>query len=165
VPHPHHRLTTIAILGADTVVENALSLLLGGAGYDTRVLEEPSAPAANAEGQLAGVDLLLLTPSLREETQEGFLKAIEATPAASGVPVLTLSTAPQRDLNDRKGMVPWPTPLENLTRAIEAALVSAPGGEPSGEPSGEPGGEPGGVERPPSKPAGRDGASARGECA
>jgi hypothetical protein len=42
------------------------------------------------------VDLLLLTPSLREETQEGFLKAIEAAPAASDVPVLTLSTAPQR---------------------------------------------------------------------
>jgi hypothetical protein len=103
------------------------------------------------------VDLLLLTPSLSEETQEGFVRAIEATPAASGVPVLTLSTAPQRDLNDRKGMVPWPTPLENLTRAIEAALVSAPGGEPNGEP--------GGVERPPSKPAGHDGASARGECA
>jgi hypothetical protein len=125
VPH-HHRPTTIAILGADTVVENALSLLLGGAGYDTRVLdlEEPSAPAANAEEQLAGVDLLLLTHSLREETQEGFLKAIEAAPAAAaGMPVLTLSTAPQDELNGRTGMVPWPTPLEDLTRAIEAALA------------------------------------------
>jgi DNA-binding response OmpR family regulator len=106
VPH-HHRPTTIAILGADTVVENALSLLLGGAGYDTKVLEKPSASAANAEEQLVGVDLLLLTPSLREETQEGFLRAIEA---AAGVPVLTLSTAPQDELNDRAGMVPWPTP-------------------------------------------------------
>ena len=95
MPH-HHRPTTIALLGADAVVENALSLLLGGASYDTKVLEEPSAFAADAEEQLAGVDLLLLTPSLREETQESFLKAIEAAPAASGVPVLTLSTAPQR---------------------------------------------------------------------
>jgi len=151
VPH-HHRPTTIAILGADTVVENALALLLGGAGYDTKVLdlEEPSASAANAEEQLAGVDLLLLTPSLREETQEGFLRAIEAT---AGVPVLTLSTAPQDELNDRTGMVPWPTPLEDLTRAIEAALVSAPSGEP------------GGAERLPSKPAGHGGAAAREECA
>jgi hypothetical protein len=152
VPH-HHRPTTIAILGADTVVENALSLLLGGAGYDTRVLEEPSAPAANAEEQLAGVDLLLLTPSLREEDEEGFLRAI----AAAGVPVLTLSTAPQDELNDRAGMVPWPTPLEDLERAIEAALVSAPGGEA--------GGEPGGVQRPPSAPAGDGGDAAREECA
>ncbi len=152
MPH-HHRPTTIAILGADTVVENALALLLGGAGYDTKVLEDPSASAANAEEQLAGVDLLLLTPSLREETQEAFLKAIEAAPAAAaGVPVLTLSTAPQDELNDRTGMVPWPTPLEDLTRAIEAALVSVPSGEP------------GGAERPPSTPAGYGGAAAR-ECA
>jgi hypothetical protein len=100
------------------------------------------------------VDLLLLTPSLREETRESFLKAIEAAPAASDVPVLTLSTAPQREPNDRTaGVVPWPTPLENLRLAIEAALVSAPGGEP------------GGVERPPSKPAGHGGAAAREEFA
>ena len=150
MPH-HHRPTTIAILGADTVVENALSLLLGGAGYSTKVIEEPSASAANAQEQLAGVDLLLLTPSLREETQEGFLKAIAAV--AVGVPVLTLSTAPQDELNGLTGMVPWPTPLEDLTRAIEAALVSVPGGEP------------GVVERLPSAPAGYGGAAAREECA
>ena len=132
MPHHQQQPPTIAILGADTVVENALSLLLGGDGYDTKVLEEPSASAANAEEQLQGVDLLLLTSSLREETQEGFLKAIEATPATVGMPVLTLSTAPQDELNGRTGMVPWPTPLEALTRAIEAALVSAPSGEPGG---------------------------------
>ena len=148
MPH-HHRPTTIAILGADTVVENALALLLGGAGYDTKVLEDPSASAANAEEQLVGVDLLLLTPSLREETQEGFLKAIEVTPATVGMPVLTLSTAPQDELNDRTGMVPWPTPLEDLGRTIEAALVSVPSGEP------------GGAERLPSRPAGYGGDAAR----
>ncbi|MDQ3523026.1 MAG: hypothetical protein M3434_11905 [Gemmatimonadota bacterium] len=135
------------------MVENALSLLLGGAGYSTKVLEDPSASAANAEEQLQGVDLLLLTPSLREETQEGFLKAIEATPATVGMAVLVLSTAPQDELNDRTaGMVPWPTPLEDLTRAIEAALAPAPSGEP------------GGAERLPSKPAGHGGAAAREEC-
>ena len=148
----HHRPPTVAILGADTVVENALSLLLGGAGYDTKVLEDPSASAANAEEQLVGVDLLLLTPSLREEDEEGFLRAIAAAPPAV-VPVLTLSTAPQDELNDRTGMVPWPTPLEDLTRAIEAALVSALGGEP------------GGIQCLHSKPAGHGGAAAREECA
>ena len=154
MPH-HHRPTTIAILGADTVVENALSLLLGGAGYSTKVLEDPSASGANAEEQLVGVDVLLLTPSLREETQESFLRAIEVTAsAASEVPVLVLSTAPQREPNDRTaGMVPWPTPLEDLTRAIEAALAPAPGGEP------------GGVERLPSKPAGHGGGATRKEFA
>ncbi|HEV2743898.1 MAG TPA: hypothetical protein VGV91_12130, partial [Rubrobacter sp.] len=128
-------------------------LLLGGASYATKVIEEPSAFATNAQEQLAGVDLLLLTPSLREETQEGFLRAIAAAPAAVGMPVLTLCTAPQDELNGRTGMVPWPTPLEDLTRAIEAALASAPGGEP------------GVVERLPSAPAGYGGAEAREECA
>ena len=150
----HHRPTTIAILGADTVVENALSLLLGGAGYSTKLLEEPSASAANAQEQMAGVDLLLLTPSLREETREGFLRAIAAAPAAAvGVSVLTLCTAPQDELNGLTGLVPWPTPLEDLTRAIEAALVSAPGGEP------------GGILRLPSTPPGYDGTAASEECA
>ena len=150
--HHHRPPTTIAILGADTVVENALALLLGGAGYDTKVLEDPSASAANAQEQLVGVDLLLLTSSLRGETQEAFLKAIEAAPAVAAIPVITLSTAPQDELKDRAGMVPWPTPLEDLTRAIEAALVSASSGEP------------GGADRPPSTPAGYGGATAR-ECA
>ena len=150
MPH-HHRPTTVGILGADTVVENALSLLLGGAGYDTKVLEDPSASAANAKEQLVGVDLLLLTPSLREEDEEGFLRAIAAAPAAAAVvPVLTLSTAPQDELNDRAaGVVPWPTPLEDLTRAIEAALVSAAGG----------------VQRLSSSPTEYGGAAAREECA
>ena len=155
MPH-HHRPATIAILGTDTVVENALSLLLGGAGYSTRILEDPSASAANAEEQLVGVDLLLLTPSLREETRESFLRAIEptASAAASDVPVLTLSTAPQRGPNERTaGVVPWPTPLEDLGLAIEAALAPAPSGDP------------GGVERLPSTPAGHGGAAAREECA
>jgi hypothetical protein len=46
---PHHRPTTIAILGAGTVVENPLSLLLDSAGYSTRILEEPSAADAGAQ--------------------------------------------------------------------------------------------------------------------
>ena len=101
------------------------------------------------------MDLLLLTPSLREETREGFLRAIAAAPAAAvGMPVLTLSTDPQREPNDRTaGTVPWPTPLENLRLAIEAALAPAPSSEP------------GGVERLPSKPAEHGGAAAREECA
>ena len=90
MPH-HHRPTTIAILGADTVFENALSLLLRGAGYDTKLLEDPSASAANAEEQLGGVDLLRLTPSLREEDEEGFLRTGTPT-AAAGVAAIALRT-------------------------------------------------------------------------
>ena len=48
VPH-HHQPTTIAILGAGTVVGNALSLLLEGFGYSARLLEYPSAADAGAQ--------------------------------------------------------------------------------------------------------------------
>ena len=40
-PHNHHQqpTTVVAVLGANPVVNNALSLLLSGAGYDTRRIE------------------------------------------------------------------------------------------------------------------------------
>jgi len=125
VPH-HHRPTTIAILGADTLIDNALALLLEGVGYSARILYEP--PRAGAGDQLEGVDLLLLMPSLSEGEKEGFLEAIGSASAVGDMPVLALSTARKEELEDRKGVVPWPTPLENLGQAIEAALVPAPNG-------------------------------------
>ena len=120
----HQEPKTVAILGSDTVVENALALLLGGAGYSVRILSEPSAASA---GHLEGVDLVLLAPALGEEDREAFLKAIEAAPAAGDVRVLALSTARKEELDGRTGVVPWPIPLEGLGRAIEAALAPVPG--------------------------------------
>jgi hypothetical protein len=116
--------TTIAILGAGTVVENAIALLLGSAGYSVRTLSDPS--AVGAKGQLDGVDLVLLAPAVGEEDKEAFLNAIEAAPAAGDVRVLALSTARKQELAERTGVVPWPIPLEGLGRAIEAGLSPAP---------------------------------------
>jgi hypothetical protein len=118
--------TTIAIVSANTVVENALALLLEGVGYDTKILQESS--AADAGEHLGDVNLLL-TPSLSEEDKEAFLRTVEAAPAAGDVPVvLTLSRAPKEELNGQTSMVvPWPTPLEDIRRAIEAALAPAEG--------------------------------------
>ena len=115
--------TTIAILGADTVVENALALLLESAGYSVRILSQPSAAEA---GKLDGVHLVLLAPALDEKNREAFLKAIEADPTAGGVRVLALSTARKQELEGRTGVVPWPIPLEGLGRAIEASLSPIP---------------------------------------
>ncbi len=123
---PPEKITTIAIIGANTVVENALSLLLEGAGYSTRILQKPPASAGAASEQPEGVDLLLLMPSLHEEEdEESLLRNIEAAPAAAGVPVLRLSTARKEELNGRAGMVPWPTSFEDLRRAVETALRPA----------------------------------------
>ena len=112
---------TIAILGNDTVVGGTLALLLEGAGYPARVLQDTR--AADASGQLEGAGLVLLAPSLGEGDVEAFLKAVEAEPAARGVRVLALSTAPERELEGRAGVVPWPIPFEGLLGAIEETLA------------------------------------------
>ena len=112
-------------MGNDTVVEGVLALLLEGAGYPARILIDSR--AADASGQLEGADLVLLAPSLSEEDVEAFMKAVEAHPGAGVLRVLRLSTAPDRELEGRAGVVPWPIPFEGLLEAIEAAL--APEGE------------------------------------
>jgi DNA-binding response OmpR family regulator len=112
---------TIVILGADAVVENALALLLEGAGYATRIFQDPS--AAGADGLLGGADLVLLAPSLFGEDKDAFLETLEeADPLAGGARILVLSTDPEREPGGRAGLVPWPTPFERLLGEIEVAL-------------------------------------------
>jgi hypothetical protein len=54
---------TIAILGADAVVENALAQLLEGEGYSTKVLKPFPMREALEEGlPPGGVDLVVLAP-------------------------------------------------------------------------------------------------------
>lgn len=103
---PRQEPTTIAFLGGgNPVVANTLALLLEGVGYDTKILEGPSAERAGE--QLNGVDLLLL-PAWDGRNREGSLGAIEAIPATADVPVLTLSAASKEEPKDRTGgMMPW----------------------------------------------------------
>lgn len=108
------------------MVVSALELLLRGVGYDIRLLEESS--AGNAGEQLGGVDVLLLAPDLSDEHEEAFLEAVRVDSLAAHIPVLTLSTAVKEVLNTRTGVVPWPSRLEDLGRAIEAARAPAPSG-------------------------------------
>ena len=108
-------------MGEDTVVENALALLLEGAGYSARILQDLR--AAHVDEQLEGVDLVLLAPSLGEEDKEAFLKAVEADHEAGGVRILTLSTARERELEGQTVVVPWPLPFKRLLEAIEAVLA------------------------------------------
>jgi hypothetical protein len=71
--------TTIAILGANTVVENALAQLLKGEGYATRVLKTfplvvGEAPVEEEMPVVGGdVDLVILAPSLSTSECDAFL--------------------------------------------------------------------------------------------
>ncbi len=123
--HPHP--TTIAILGADTVVGRALCALLEGSGYQIRPLD--TYPTGVVDELLEGAHLLLLVPRLDEGVREAFLGAMgKSTPQRVGMPVIALSTPVEEDLPEKEGVisVPWPCETKVLVERIEVALLDVP---------------------------------------
>ena len=123
--HPHP--TTIAILGADTVVGRALCALLEDSGYQTRPLD--AYPTGIVDELLEGADLLLLTPRVDEGVREAFVGAMgKSTPQQAETPVIALTTALEEDLPEKEGVisVPWPCETRVLVDHIEAALLDMP---------------------------------------
>ena len=123
--HPEH--TTIAILGADTVVGSALCALLEGHGYRTAPIE--AHPTGVVDEMLEGADLLLLAPRLDEGVQEAFVGAMgKRSPEVAGMPVVALRTAVEAAPPEEEGMlsVPWPCETKALVERIEAALLDVP---------------------------------------
>ena len=120
--------TTIAILGADTVVGSAIYALLEGHGYKTTPLG--SYPTGVVDELLEGADLLLLAPRLDEGAREAFLGAMgkSSTPQKARMPVISLSTTLEDGLPEKEGVlrVPWPCETRVLAERIEAALAGAP---------------------------------------
>ena len=119
--------TTIAILGADTVVGGALCALLGDHGYRINPLD--AHPTGVVDELLEGADLLLLAPRLDKGAREAFLGAIgKSAPQRADVPVIALSTAVEEGLPEKEGVlsVPWPCETRVLVERIEAALLGAP---------------------------------------
>jgi nucleoside-diphosphate-sugar epimerase len=120
----HRQSTTIAILGADTVVGGALCALLGDQGYRINPLD--SHPTGIVDELLEGADLLLLAPRLDKGAREAFLGAMGKTvPQTADVPVIELSTALEEALPEKEGVLrmPWPCETRTLVERIEAALA------------------------------------------
>ncbi len=80
---------TVAILSGDPLIGRALELLLRGAGYEVRLLEEPD--ATRVEDLLGGVDVLLLDRGLSNGRREGFMGALATTLETATIPVLSLA--------------------------------------------------------------------------
>ena len=119
-----YQTTTIAILGADTVVGSALCALLEDSGY--RIIPLDSYPTGVVDELLEGADLLLIAPRLDEDTLRAFLGAMGKTvPQTADVPVIALSTALEEDLPEKEGVlrVPWPCETRALVERIEATLA------------------------------------------
>jgi hypothetical protein len=124
--HPEH--TTIAILGADTVVGRALCALLEDSGYQTTPLD--AYPTGVVDELLDGADLLLLAPRGDEGVREAFVGAMgKSTPQKADMPVIALHTALEEDLPEKEGVVrvPWPCKTKVLVERIEAALLDVQG--------------------------------------
>ena len=120
-------ITTIAILGSDTVVGRSLSVLLEGSGYQTTLLD--SYPTGVVDELLDGAHLLLLTPRVDEGVRQAFVGAMgKSTPQKADMPVIALSTAVEEDLPEKEGVisVPWPCETKVLVDRIEAALLDLP---------------------------------------
>ena len=122
---PNQLTTTIAILGADTVVGSALRALLEGSGYRTAAID--AYPTGVVDALLEEADLLLLAPRLDEGARDAFLGAIgKSIRQRASVPVIALRTAlEQAPLEEGVLSVPWPCETKVLVERIEAALLDA----------------------------------------
>ena len=118
--------TTIAILGADTVVGSALCALLGGSGYSVAPID--AHPTGVVDELLEGADLLLLAPRLDAGAREAFVGAIGASVRQRArVPVIALTTALEDALPEGQAeSVPWPCERRAFLQRIEAVLAGAP---------------------------------------
>jgi hypothetical protein len=139
MPHPRSSTTTtVAILGANAVVENAIAQLLEGDGYSTRVLKP--FPMGGAQGEempdIGGdADLVMLAPSLSTSECDAFLAARRRTTQEkrtrpSPIPVIVLCN-PTREtprlLEEEEAVrsVLWPTSRGGLVHEIEDVLLEA----------------------------------------
>jgi hypothetical protein len=120
--------TVVGIIGDDPLVSRILGMLLEGAGYEARPVDR-SAALEDPSVALAGVDLVLFLPLLGDERKGELLGVVKGEQATADLPVLSLSTDPKAQLDERSDFVlPWPWSTQALVLAIEQA-VHAPGGE------------------------------------
>ena len=120
--------TVVGIIGDDPLICRILGLLLKGAGYEARTLDEATV-LEDPSVALAGVDLVLFLPSLGDERKGELLGVVKDDPATADLPALSLSTDMKAQLDEQSDSVlPWPWSTEALVQAIEQA-VHAPGGD------------------------------------
>ena len=121
------RTTVVGILlSDDPLTSRILALLLEGAGYEARVVEEgaPEVPSASLEG----IDLLVcMTPLDDRRENELLLGAMEGRRQGADVPVVRLSTDPEAQRLE--SVLPWPWSTEALVGAIERTLDTHRSGE------------------------------------
>ena len=120
--------TVVGIIGDDPLISQILGLLLEGAGYEARSLDE-AAVLEDPSTAFAGVDLVLFMPLLGDERKGELVGVMKGDQATADVPILNLSADSKAELDERTDSVlPWPWSTQALVLAIERA-VHAPDGD------------------------------------
>jgi hypothetical protein len=125
----------IPAIWGDSIVGQALVLLLRGSGYAAKFLP---ASFLDEPGALEDVQLLLLTPTprLSIEQRAAFVASLRDKLQTAEIPVLELAThsgetRKARVRDESWYVVPWPCRIEELERCIEAALPTNHGAAPA----------------------------------
>jgi len=116
----------IAIVGGDLLVGRSLEVALQSSGYDVHFLSGSLTDDEPTE-LLDEVGIVIFAPRMSTKRRRSFLSRVRSTLATVRVPVLelvtTASVASQNGREELVGLVPWPCPIEDLEREIEAALL------------------------------------------
>jgi hypothetical protein len=125
-PHGESGPIKIAIVGGDLMVGRSLEVALQSRGYDAHFLNGSLTDDEPTE-QLEVVGIVIFAPRMSTKRRSSFLSRVRSTLATVRVPMLelvtTASVASQNGQEELVGLVPWPCPIEDLEREIEAVLL------------------------------------------
>ena len=109
----------VAIFNGDSVVRQAVEVLLQAAGYRTRSLRGPN--AGDLDELLADSRLLLVAPELSAGRRRILVDSLSSTSALAEIAILELVPEGAKPNLRVVRVVPWPCSMEQLRRAIDAA--------------------------------------------
>ena len=117
--------TTVAILGENPVVGNALESLLRSTDFAARFFLEY---LPHSDEPFEGARVALILPASSTKRNEALIASIRSHPATADLPVIELITTPNGEAYGHT-RIPWPCGLEELRRSIEAALPHVNGSQ------------------------------------
>jgi hypothetical protein len=125
-PHGESGPIKIAIVGGDLLVGRSLEVALQSRGYDAHFLNG-SLTDDEPTDLLDEVGIVIFAPRMSTKRRSSFLSRVRSTLAMVRVPMLelvtTASVASENGQEELVGLVPWPCPIEDLEREMEAALL------------------------------------------
>src|SRR5215211_2914459 len=110
----------IAVFHEDPVVQKALEVLREVAGYHIRSLREPIGD--ERDELLGAIHLLLIAPQVDTGHKKALLDTMSSLAVQAEIPILELISEGGKQSVRGGRVVLWPCSVEQLNRAIDAAL-------------------------------------------